>query len=116
MSNTYQLTREIHEQIDYLAEQKGIFIKIESNYEWIIQSDGVFNSLYNDNHSSSYLIAIQEKEIKQILVALKDILGEKPTNTAISYWCDWCCGFPQSEFETNPDQVLTELLEILKSI
>lgn len=137
MSNTYKLTSEMHQQISYLAEQKEIFIKITGDYT--IDEDG---DLW-DRYTSSP-IAIQEKQIKQILVAVSDILGENPefedAEDAMGYrlsngssprecglllppkfksqalYQKWLCSFPQSEFDTNKDKVLTELLEILKGI
>ncbi len=180
MSNTYQLTQQIHQQVHRIAEEKGIKFEIE-NYKYLYpkdkfsfkdqrtildEDDNFYLSYrYNEEGYSPTPLIDSEKQIKQILVAVKNILGlnvdwsvikrdlkllqfvsistdfstfylnevnskvyafgkksylegriqalkESQAEALCQKWLDGL----EPMFETNPDQVLGELLEILKGI
>jgi hypothetical protein len=152
MSNTYQLTQQIHEQVQRIAKEKGIEIEIEKNCEefWYEILDD--NGAITQRVGSVYLYeplgreplfrrlcpAIQEKQIRQILLA---VFGTWKTteknhyakahnpvyrNRADELEKKWLCfriDLIDSTYITmpplftrEPETVLTELSEILKTL
>ena len=156
--NQFEITQKIHQELDKLAKTTGIKIEVESTYGWIIEPDGVFNSQYNDFQDAKALIAIEPPQIKQILIAFEEKLGENPEykkrqiqknileegkekdgtdfevlmyKMAYKNSSDLLKLTPQTQsealcqkwldglnplFDSNPTQVLTELLEVLQNI
>lgn len=133
MSNTYELSKQIHKLLSQVAEKYGVKIELRTR-------------LYSQYYEIDMVMKIGETQIRQILVALEGVLGE---NKGYKYFIDrakrrdpsllipfdlpksqaqvlddkWFRPIEkrgkytnQSLFDTNPDQVLTELLEILQNL
>jgi hypothetical protein len=174
--NTYNTQQQIHEQVQRIAKKEGVEIKIESDYYYSTNGqkwNKDFELIPWEVDLSNYTTAIQEPQIRQILLALQEVLqfkgmdikmlipelnlqieqdfsqgflqrlaqvmkenilvGESIYSFAVNYHiyrlqeegigtattkalCErWLNGLTPM-FETNPDQVLTELLEILKTL
>jgi hypothetical protein len=92
MSNTYQLTKKIYELLPQVKDKYGLEFEIESDYWYhtpkksdfknrIFHYSEISNHFYNfeTKHLKDYFIpAIQEPQIRQILVVLSRVLGENP--------------------------------------
>lgn len=97
MSKTYEITQQIHTELARLAESTGIKVEIESDFSIVEFSNNLvkcyFGELiyYNDGtvsidetttrlgkHVLGKVICpvIQSNQIKQILIAFEDVLGE----------------------------------------
>jgi hypothetical protein len=136
----YNLTKQINEILPKLCKKHGLELMVESDK--IIYWDN-FPEKPSDYHigDSSMLVnapdwflkkavlLIQEPQIRQILLALKDVLGQDPdlwwcdvTNRALSpeslseALCQKWLGNLQPMFDSEPETVLTELLQILKTL
>jgi hypothetical protein len=146
MTKIYTLTQQIHKTIDLINKKYGLEINIyyylsyssykdENDYtvveSWRCKDKSVYDSFF----------LIEEKQIKKILNALKDVLGENPKYTEIEKHCTYeeCseCGSVDTNpeiylystalchkwldglnpmFESEPEKVLEELLEVLQKL
>lgn len=95
MSKLYQLTQSIHQQLQRIEKEKGIEIEVEGEY-YFSQDGQKWNKDFElipwEVNLSDYIPEIQEPQIKQILVALSDVLGRNPdwdnyTEDLIAYIC-----------------------------
>lgn len=124
MSNLYNLTKELHEVI------KKHKIKIENDFAWF-SKDNQYKIHYkqygllviaNQDNVKLECLAIQGQQIRQILLAFfknpgfKN-LAEELEKKWLSFRIDFVNGqYITPLFDQEPEKVLTELLEILKSI
>jgi len=142
MSNTlYTLTKQINDLIPILNEKYGVKIEIDSEYCLIIPQRikvDNYQIKYNTENKvilkqykkkndvdviitnmsalveESFVNAIQAPQIRQILIGLKEQLNEVLNMTEI-YCIKWLDGLTPM-FDTEPEKVLEELLEILKKL
>lgn len=175
MSNLYNLTQQLHQTIQEKAEKHGLKIEIKNKFEWVITpydyEGNEYDLLEHGSLGSGYLVSIQATQIRQILLAFKEVLGESEEilenkkelerllgkdntldylknimdeaeylnqfvdnnqdraitqlesnikNTPNQFYVDelcsrWLDGL-EPLFDREPENILTELLEILKSI
>ena len=159
MSNLYNLTQQLHQTIKEKAEKHGLELVIESDYIWFYQNlksktgedlSGYYCECFNANdtdHPGDFISAIQAPQIRQILLAFKEVLGENPiltenrnlyekygskfnfvefsvfkeiTNYIVEFQAEaigqkWLDGL-EPMIDRELEQVLTELLEILKTL
>ena len=146
MNKMYETTEKIHEVIDLINEKYSLEIDIISdNNNVIYYTDIVVNTTINcsENYisdtgelmsldSNNYIgftlaedwqFAIGEKQIKQILVGFKDLLGDTKeyedmivAKSQAEVLCHkWLDGL-NPMFESEPELVLTELLEMLENM
>lgn len=144
MSKIYTLTENIHNKL------KRLNVEVESDFFWETENNTIFIPEDLKDNKGCICPVLEEPQIKQILIALQEVLGENPkylrlekyqnfpsqyddnaeyiTNAinggmllppktqAEALYQKWCCGFPKSQFETDPESVSEELWQILKSI
>lgn len=137
MSNLYQLTAEIHKLVQEKAEKYGLTLQITGDryfqFETNIKESKIFAG-----EAKEYVV-IQPPQIRQILVAFEKVLGENPEYKEYLLDCQdydedsiireyapcqsqaqalcqhWLDGL-EPLFDREPETVLTELLEVLKSL
>jgi hypothetical protein len=145
MSNLFELTKKLHQTIQEKAEKHGLETKIKNIFrecEYFFYEIFDVEGTITQRLSSVYLYepigrreppfkrlcpAIQAPQIRQILLAFKEVLGESEEikelnikNTPNRFYVDelcsrWLDGL-EPLFVREPETVLTELLEILKNI
>jgi hypothetical protein len=124
MSNTlYTITDELHPLIQAKAEKYGLKVEIKSTrlQRWF--------------EGYGYIHLIQEPEIRQILLAFKEIFDSLPrnyfynlewfrledsfhtlgTSMSVILCAKWLDGLTPL-FDREPETVLSELLEVLKTL
>lgn len=150
----YELTKQIHKLLPQVCAKNNIEkIKIEGPWH-IHPQRGLFLAteimeVMGKKNWQRFLdecyLAIQEKEIRQILIGLQEVLknenyiiNKKHTISAdfddniinikaakyqviielenYKLYKKWCCGFPTSLFDREPETVLQELADILKDL
>ena len=137
MPNTlYTITAELHEIIQEKAQKYGVEIDVTNDKYWVVidlSKDPVICSKdwINENlgFGEGEIIAIQAPQIRQILLAFREILekdgniytcrdnqriwiGNQVSETLCKVWLDGLTSF----FDTQPETVLSELLEVLKDL
>jgi hypothetical protein len=137
MSNLYNLTQQIHILAQEKAKKHGLELVIEGNW-FLHPRTGPFLSTEKmeplqpkdwQEFMDECLLAIQADQIRQILVVFKDVLGKTQKlsltpKSRVKALDDKWLGASEDEqgnyqlplFTQEPETVLTELLEILKSI
>jgi hypothetical protein len=122
----YTLTKNLHTLIQEKAKKHGLEVEIESDYiffnaqrsekpNWQI---GIY---IGGEMTRQPVFAIQAPQIRAILLAFEEVLGSIPfaplrLNTKAKALCSkWLDGLIPL-IDREPETVLTELLEILKSI
>jgi hypothetical protein len=133
MSNIYNLTATIHTLAQEKAKKHGLELEIESDFFWETENNTIF--IPNDiQDNQGYLCSVIEvPQIRQILLAFKDILGDNPEYTKYSksaqfhYFLTlqknyaealchkWLDGL-NPLFAREPETVLQELIQILKNL
>lgn len=133
LQQQYQLCQKIHQLLPQINQKYGLEIEVESEYFIAKPIKGIgadkekkfelVSADYIDYKEEEYsyewekIPAIQEPQIRQILVGLQEVIRQNPNlYPAVSYWADWMHGFPTCRFDTDPILVLTELLEILENL
>jgi len=155
MSNLYKLTKEIHELLPQVKAKYGLEFEVKA--EKCIYCDK--QNEYQEEKTEALLEApqwfidgslakLEEKQLRQILVALKGVLGENPEFLSLEYkienlidesgegrisrlfsrrlggtkyfkaetFCqNWLDGLDPL-FDREPETVLTELRDLLKSL
>jgi hypothetical protein len=140
MTKIYETTKQIHKTIILVNRKYGLNIDIKSDNDFVIYATSDSNQEWQSE--------INEKEIKIILNALKDYLGDNtehaemdygiknlykdggyskytakvedvakkytPDTLAGSFCHKWLDGL-NPMFESEPEKVLEELLEVLKN-
>jgi len=125
MSNLYNLTQQINKVIQEKAQKHGLEIEIGSNF--LLLNDGELQHEYQYKHFNNHngqivrplcVLAIEAPQIRQILIVLEDVLNQFPK----PYWVNsenlcqkWLDGL-HPLFDREPETVLAELLNILKSL
>jgi hypothetical protein len=134
MPNTlYTITDELHEVIQAKAKKFGVEIDLTNNVFVIGNRICRLNAVETPDYfseSTNSALAIQAPQIRQILLAFKEVLkktqnvyiaktdeqkiwiANKISETLCRKWLDGL----QPLFESNPELVLSELLEILKAL
>ena len=133
----YNLHQTIHELIPQINQTYGLELKIKGKkYIGINNMSGLldYDYLNIDNFSTNPnidldCIAIEQDQIRQILFGLRELLGKTgkkfflPKSQAQALDNRWFRPTEkdgeytgQSMFDKNPDQVLEELIEILKEL
>jgi len=94
MSNTYQLHKQIHTLAQEKAKKHGLELRIKGFFIWhyehfppsknLTAPTGYFGKFYNDlevgfTRSKDDFLAIEADQIRQILVAFKNVLERKIT-------------------------------------
>jgi hypothetical protein len=141
MSKQYQLTRKIYRNLQKVCEKYDEIewmLKIENEFFYFEKfkkggNSSFFVDYYLSKNSCAVCFpAIQEKQIRQILVHLQEVLGENPEyqfieladenkkykfikSQAEALCQKWLDGLTPL-FDTDPISVLTELNEILQSL
>lgn len=141
MSNLYNLTKSIHNEVERINPKLGLEIEIESDYFLIDYENGEIGKFGESEikiiaqkfeslgaGKCEYIPAIQAPQIRQILVGLKEVLKTEikydsmfgdmwitNPNTANNLCQKWLDGL-EPLFDREPENVLNELLEILKNI
>jgi hypothetical protein len=134
MSNLYTVTKQIHETIQDKAKKYGL----ENPFTLLLDEFDKIMPLTEDIYEE-YAITENEiieklpNQIRQTLLAFKNVLGENPEYTKYENkaqfhyfvtlqknYADALCNKWLDSltpmFATNPETVLTELLEILKTL
>jgi hypothetical protein len=157
MSNLYNLTQQLHQTIKEKAEKHGLELEIKNRHYIFEDVETIFYRDYELSYPD-FKILIEAPQIRQILLAFKEVLGENPkieetkkdinnlpnklkilsekeklittvsikiaTNVSINFipktqaealYNKWLDGL-EPLFYREPETVVTELLEILKSI
>jgi len=127
MSNTYPLHQTINELIPQLNQTYKLKIKIFS--EFYIDGLGEIHHKDNSMYSVDNLDYYGDKQIRQILFGLRELLGKTskkfflPKSQAQALDDRWFRPTEkdgeytgQSMFDINPDQVLEELIKLLKEL
>ena len=154
MTNILKITRQIHDTIDKINEKYGLEINIYHHLSYSSykdENDYTVVESWRSKDKSVYdsFFPIEEKQIKQILIALNDMLGENPeyeelengiknlyhdggydkyvfkvediamkytpATLASSFCHRWLDGL-NPLFESEPELVLEELLEVLENL
>lgn len=127
----YELTKQIHEllpQVKANAKSLGFwdelnFDNIESDCDYFISYNLPVKIVHYSNWCEGYIKAIQAPQIRQILHTIDVFIEYKVDSSAWPYYqrsasefCrKWVDGLTPL-FDTNPEQVLTELRDILKDL
>jgi len=86
MSELYQITKQLHETIQNKAKELGKKFEIKSDFIWL-ERNGEYKIHYNryasilsmaDKVVKLKCLAIEVTQIREVLIALQDILGENP--------------------------------------
>jgi hypothetical protein len=149
MPNLYQITKQLHETVQEKAKKHNLELEIESDKYYgnhkiteniqLVSSDLAYH-LAIDNNFDHIFGVIQADQIRQILVAFKDVLIDDKIKKNAEWFkdikeTDICpyCGFRiiqnQAEdlcdrwldglnplFDREPEKVLTELNKILSEL
>jgi hypothetical protein len=133
MQNTYPLQAHIRKLLPQVKAKYGL--KFEVKFDFVLSSEGkkipkweiVKNTTIQNKQD--YIPEIAEKQIRQILVGLQDVLGGKTIPYESMYGtmsmyndnnaenlCQKWLGNLQPMFDTNPTRVLEELIELLENL
>ena len=142
MYNLYTITSKIHELLLQVAQRHDLKIEIQSaNYYSIINGDLGFYHVTQNYWNNDSINAIHSDQIRQILNALKGVLGKNPKYTlfvglddnwhATNSRNDIFASVPKTKsdalcakwldslnplIDTNPDQVLSEVVDVLNQL
>lgn len=140
MSNLYTLTARIHELLPLINQKYGLEIEVKQEKKFIIEDGRIFDPKEIIDRIRGKILtrdgvypAIQTPQIRQILLALKDVLGDRARwffknilggqdlerpfpNTVSEALCQrWLEGL-NPLFDREPEFVLSELREVLENL
>jgi len=87
MSTLYQLTKTLHTLAQKKAKKHGLELVIKSDF--MIDKNGeIYQNaeFMNGGMTKDLLPTIQEPQIRQILLAFKDVLGENPEKIELGFF------------------------------
>jgi hypothetical protein len=143
MSQTYELNKQINDLLPKVAQKYDLGEIFEEMYcpEWIAEHGGICHISEMDLDDGYDYPVMGSDQIRQILNALKDVLGKNPKYTlyvglgdnwhATNSRNDIFASVPKTKsdalcakwldslnplIDTNPDQVLSELVDVLNQL